>query len=95
MTPATRISAIEDATVSYEAWLEAQTPVVPGDLEVKHRRMSKDPFTFLRGTFYRWAQVWPVECRDDMDAPRIPAMGASGINESPAPRSLTRTALSF
>jgi hypothetical protein len=75
MTPATRISAIEDATVSYEAWLEAQTPVVPGDLEVKHRRMSKDPFTFLRGTFYRWAQVWPVECRDDMDAPRIPAIG--------------------
>ena len=30
MTPATRIPAIEDATASYEAWLEAQTPIVPG-----------------------------------------------------------------
>jgi uncharacterized protein DUF2252 len=75
MTPAARLPPIEEATSSYEAWLEAQTPVVASDLKVKHRKMSKDPFAFLRGTFYRWAQLWPIECRDDLDAPRIPAIG--------------------
>ena len=73
MTPATRIPAIEDATASYEAWLDRPTPIVRPDLDVKHWRMSKDPFTFLRGTFCPvGATLGPVECRDDLDAPAHP-----------------------
>ena len=48
---------IDEATREYERWLAAQTPVVAGDLQRKHRDMRKDPFRFLRATFYRWVQV--------------------------------------
>jgi Uncharacterized protein conserved in bacteria (DUF2252) len=72
---AKRIPAIEDATSSYESWLASQTLIVLSDLEVKHEKMAKDPFAFLRGTFYRWVQVWPVECRGESDAPRVAAVG--------------------
>ena len=33
------------------------------------RRRGRTPFSFLRGTFYRWAQVWPQACEPLMDAP--------------------------
>ncbi len=66
---------IEHATRSYESWLARQTPVVRADLRVKHRKMAADPFTFLRGTFYRWLQLWPSVCDALLDAPRIMAIG--------------------
>ncbi|HUR34421.1 MAG TPA: DUF2252 family protein [Vicinamibacterales bacterium] len=67
--------SIHEATASYERWLARQTRVVPGDLHLKHQKMAADPFTFLRGTFYRWLQAWPVACEALLDAPRITAIG--------------------
>ena len=43
-------------------------PRVPADLRRKHRRMAKDPFRFLRATFYRWTQYWSVEDQGLLDA---------------------------
>ena len=62
---------IVKATSAYEAWLEAQAPPIPADLERKHRAMASDPFVFLRGTAYRWAERWPVVCADVADAPAL------------------------
>ena len=44
-------------------------------LVAKHERMRKDLFTFFRGTFYRWAQVWPELAREERGAPRVMAVG--------------------
>lgn len=65
------------ATAAYEAWLGTFTPLVADDLAYKHQRMADpaDPFPFFRGTYYRWAQHWPVVCGDLAAAPRLPAVG--------------------
>ncbi len=69
------LSPIEHATVHYESWLAKNTAVIRSDLTRKHFKISGDPFVFLRGTFYRWLQVWPVVCSTDLDAPRVAAVG--------------------
>jgi hypothetical protein len=53
---------IRQATRAYESWLRRHTSVVEADLRLKHRRMADSPFVFLRGTFYRWIQMWPLVC---------------------------------
>jgi uncharacterized protein (DUF2252 family) len=63
------------ATRSYERWLGAQVPLLRGDLDLKHRLMSADAFSFLRATFYRWAQQWPELCEECVSAPRVLAVG--------------------
>ena len=37
--------------------------------------MAEDPFNFLRGTFYRWAQVWREVCPELAQAPEVLAVG--------------------
>jgi hypothetical protein len=66
---------ISDATRSYESWLGRHTSVVRKDLVRKHERMAESPFVFLRGTFYRWMQVWPTVCADLLNAPKVLAVG--------------------
>jgi hypothetical protein len=66
---------IFEATSRYEAWMRRCTAVVEGHLRKKHNRMRDDLFAFCRGTFYRWAQVWPDVCRDLRHAPRVLAVG--------------------
>jgi hypothetical protein len=66
---------IHSATRSYERWLRRQTEIVVADLRLKHRKMAQDPFVFLRGTFYRWLQLWPVVCDTLQDGPRVMAVG--------------------
>src|SRR6202167_2099592 len=68
------------ATASYEAWMRTCTEVVPSDLRLKHEQMKQDPFLFLRGTFYRWAQQWPSVCADLCDAPRVLSVGDLHVN---------------
>ena len=53
---------IIEATRSYETWLARLTPLVKEDLQLKHRQMRADSFSFLRATYYRWAQLWPKVC---------------------------------
>ncbi len=47
------------ATSAYEGWLGTQTALIKADVTAKHKAMAGDPFSFLRATYYRWAQVWP------------------------------------
>jgi Uncharacterized protein conserved in bacteria (DUF2252) len=70
-----RLLSIHQATSSYEAWLGRWLPLVNDDLNEKYKRMREDPFQFLRATFYRWAQRWPVVCAALADAPEVLAVG--------------------
>jgi hypothetical protein len=49
---------VTKATDHYETWLATQTKVIKKDLELKHKNMADDNFSFLRATFYRWAQCY-------------------------------------
>ena len=69
---------IHAATASYERWLGRQTTIVAADLRRKHRRMRESAFVFLRGTFYRWMQIWPAYCPDLDLAPRV--LGAGDLH---------------
>src|SRR5260370_42344256 len=62
---------IAKATRKYEAWLSEHLSLVRTDLRLKHRRMREDPFSFLRATFYRWAQLWPSVCAGLVTAPSV------------------------
>src|SRR5258708_39168949 len=59
----------------YEAWIAHQVSPVAEDLAFKHAQMATTPFRFLRGSFYRWAQRWPVVCPSLATAPRVLAVG--------------------
>jgi uncharacterized protein (DUF2252 family) len=63
--------AIVEATRSYERWLGARLRLRRDDLEFKHAQMAADAFSFLRASFYRWAQLWPEELPELGDAPRV------------------------
>jgi hypothetical protein len=66
---------IRESTKSYEAWMRRCTTVVESDLRAKHQQMKEDPFLFFRGTFYRWAQLWPEICSDLCGAPKVLSAG--------------------
>jgi len=66
---------ISKATRKFESWLRNRATVVKPDLDMKHKLMAEDSFTFLRGTFYRWAQVWGKLCPDLARAPEVLAVG--------------------
>jgi hypothetical protein len=66
---------IVKATKQYESWLALHTPIVAPDLALKHREMAKSLFSFLRATFYRWAQVWPEMCPEAHRAPSVLGVG--------------------
>lgn len=66
---------IHKATKSYESWMRSCMPVVNSDLSSKHSQMRKSLFLFLRGTFYRWAQLWPEVCSELCGAPKVLAVG--------------------
>ena len=63
------------ATKDFEAWLSEHIPVVRDQLSAKHKKMAHDPVQFLRGTFYRWAQLFPEVCRDLNKAATVLAVG--------------------
>jgi hypothetical protein len=63
------------ANQKYEAWLHGRIPLLQADLEHKHELMSEAPFPFLRATFYRWAQIWPVVSPKSAAAPLVLGVG--------------------
>lgn len=71
---------IQQATKSYESWMRTCTTVIQSDLQSKHEQMKDDLFSFFRGTFYRWAQLWPEVCSDLRDAPKVIAVGDLHVN---------------
>jgi hypothetical protein len=64
-----------ESTKAYESWLATQLDIVPEDLQEKHALMREALFSFFRGTFYRWAQLWPQICPDLNTAPPVLAVG--------------------
>src|SRR3981081_1461382 len=66
---------VVESTRAYDRWLEQRLVLVKRDLKLKHRRMAQDPFSFLRGSFYRWAQVWPELCTELATAPSVLGIG--------------------
>jgi hypothetical protein len=66
---------IAKSTRVYETWLGKRIRVVPADLRRKHQAMAQDVFPFLRATFYRWMELWPEACPDEVRAPRVLAVG--------------------
>lgn len=60
---------------AYEAWLARQCDVVARDIDVKHHRMKKNAFIFLRATYFRWAKTIATLCPDLMGAPKVLAVG--------------------
>lgn len=66
---------IAAATHAYEEWLRRQATISDEELALKHRRMAADPFGFLRGTYYRWAQLFPAIVPEVADAPLVVCVG--------------------
>jgi uncharacterized protein (DUF2252 family) len=63
------------ANQKYEAWLHERIPLLQADLDHKHELMREAPFPFLRATFYRWAQTWPVVSPKSAAAPLVRGVG--------------------
>lgn len=55
--------------------MRRRTDVVESQLSFKHSEMKKDLLLFFRGTFYRWAQLWPEICKEASRAPRVLCVG--------------------
>src|ERR1700694_5602991 len=68
-------SGIADSTRSFERWLRGHTRLRQHELDYKHEIMAADTFSFLRATFYRWAQLAPQALPDLADAARVLAVG--------------------
>src|SRR6266702_1600382 len=66
---------IVEATRSFERWLGSRFRLRRDDLEYKHDQMAADTFSFLRASFYRWAQLWPEELPELAEAPKVLAVG--------------------
>ena len=63
------------ATRKYESWLRAVLDVFEDDLALKAQLLAQDPFMFLRGTFYRWMQLFPDVCKKAANAPVVLSVG--------------------
>ena len=69
------LPSIVAATLDLERWKAQQISIVRGDLVLKHRMMADAVFPFMRSTFYRWAQLWPMVCPELARAPQVLAVG--------------------
>ncbi len=67
------------ATRSYEEWALACTPMTSAGRSERHRLMAKDPFAFLRGSYYRWAQSWERAAGPLADATPVLAVGDAHV----------------
>jgi hypothetical protein len=66
---------IQTATKDYEDWVSRHTHVIKNQLSDKHKQMAESPVQFLRGTFYRWAQLFPEICPELRKAPEVLVVG--------------------
>jgi uncharacterized protein (DUF2252 family) len=70
-----KLPSIIAATAEVERWASRQVSLVQGDIALEHRHMAKTVFPYMRATFYRWAQLWPVVCAELSRAPQVLAVG--------------------
>src|SRR4030095_2045743 len=64
-----------DSSAACERWLGERLVLVRADLKSKHEKMATKPFPFLRGSFFRWVEVWPGLCPELAHAPRVLGIG--------------------
>lgn len=69
---------ISKSTRKYENWLSKQTQIIPSEIELKHKEMADNPFSFLRATFYRWIQLFNKNCENMIEAPAV--LGAGDLH---------------
>jgi hypothetical protein len=67
--------SIRQSTDQYEKWMATHIQPVRADLDFKHRQMRLSPFLLMRGTFYRWVELWNDQCKDEAGAPPVLAVG--------------------
>src|SRR5215472_3798272 len=66
---------IIQATADFERWASRHVHLIPSDVKLKHKFMAESAFPFLRATFYRWAQWWPIVCPELARTPQVLAIG--------------------
>src|SRR5262245_56623361 len=66
---------IHKVTRKYEKWLSKELSVFEDDLTLKAQKLTEDRFSFLRGTFYGWMQLFPDVCKKAADAPIVLSIG--------------------
>ena len=69
------LPSFPEATAHFEDWLRSRITVNQADLTYKHEQMDTGVFPFMRATFYRWMQLWPVLCQKLAGAPSVLAVG--------------------
>lgn len=79
MSPAERsvksLPSIVEASSDLERWAGQQVSLIERDLTLKHQHMAEAVFPFLRATFYRWTQLWPLVCPDLAKASEVLIVG--------------------
>jgi uncharacterized protein (DUF2252 family) len=70
--------SIERSVSDYERWLGQHLQLVRPDLKLKRQKIAKSPLAFLRGTFFRWVELWPHTCKELDRAPRV--LGVSDLH---------------
>src|SRR5687767_9050675 len=70
---AAKMDDIHRSTDAYEAWLRHRLggELVEKGLARKHEKMRKDAFSFLRATYWRWAETVLIVCPGAADAPPV------------------------
>src|SRR5260370_11523404 len=68
-----------EATRGFEVWRAKRISVGPHQLVDKHAEMADSSVSFLRGTFYRWAQMFPEVCPELAGSTHVLAVGALHI----------------
>lgn len=75
MNPLKLATPVKEANKKFEAWLKSQVTAVKGDLTHKREIMTASPFIFLRGTFFRFAEIYPLMLPELNDCPNLLAIG--------------------
>jgi hypothetical protein len=63
------------STRQFENWLGKHCEIIPDDLAFKHAQMADSEFSFLRATFYRWAQCFGDLCPELATGPKLLGVG--------------------
>lgn len=63
------------STNKYESWLSENTQVIPSELELKHKNMAENPFSFFRAVFYRWIQLFNKNFDNLTSVPSVLGVG--------------------
>lgn len=71
------MSGYQKSQDDYETWLRQTLggTLVEADLQEKRKVMKDSAFVFLRGSYWRWAELLPEACPELMSAPSVLAVG--------------------